>query len=113
MAYLVWPLALADRFTTRSEASNWYRFHLRQARWFGALSALVGCAALLWPLLLSMLVGNLTATLWIYGVAILADLALFVLWLVLAMRYSQRAGNGELFEVPWVTRITGTRLQKK
>jgi hypothetical protein len=85
---------------------------MRQARWFGALSAVIGFGALLWPLLLSMIVANATAALWIYGVAILADLALFVLWLVLAMRYSQRAGNGDLFEIPWVARITGPAARK-
>jgi hypothetical protein len=85
---------------------------MRQARWFGALSAVVGFVALLWPLLLSMLVANAMATLWIYGLAIIADLALFVLWIVLAMRYSQRAGNGDLFEIPWVARMTGSAARK-
>jgi len=85
---------------------------MRQARWFGALASVIGFAALLWPLVLSMLIANATATIWIYGVAILADLALFVLWVVLAMRYSQRAERGELFDIPWVARITGTSVQK-
>ncbi len=52
------------------------------------------------------MLGNLTATLWIYGVAILLDCTLFVIWLVLVMRYSRRARHGELFDVPWVARIT-------
>jgi uncharacterized membrane protein len=112
LAYLIWPLALTERVTPRPDASQWFRFHMRQARWFGALAAVIGFAALLWPLLLSLVIANPTATIWIYGVAMLADLTLFVLWLVLAMRYSQRAEQGELFDVPWVARITGTSVRK-
>jgi hypothetical protein len=85
---------------------------MRQALGFGILSSLIGFAALLWPLVLSMLVSNLIATLWIYGVAIIADLALLVFWILLAIRYSQQAGRGELFDVPWVARLTGTSVQK-
>jgi Na+/alanine symporter len=65
-----------------------------------------------WPLVLSLIFGNIGATLWIYGIAIFADSTLFVLWLVLAMRYSQRAARGELFSVPLAARITGTTLPK-
>lgn len=86
---------------------------MRQARWFGSIWLLIGFAALLWPWILSMLIASPIAALWIYGVAILADLALFVLWLLQAMRYSQRAGNGDLFEIPWLTRATGTASRKK
>ncbi len=79
---------------------------MRQALWFGALSALIGLVALLWPLVSSIGIGSIRVTLWIYGFASLLDLALFVLWVVLALRYSQRASRGELFDVPWVARIT-------
>jgi hypothetical protein len=85
---------------------------LRQARWFGALSLVLGLVALLWPLVLSVLIGSPTLTLWIYGIAILADLALFVLWLILAIRYSQRAANGELFELAYLRRMTGRTPSK-
>jgi hypothetical protein len=85
---------------------------MRQALGFGVLSSVVGLAALLWPLVLSTLVGNVVATLWIYGLAMLIDLALLVLWIVLALRYSQRAARGELFDVPWVARLTGTSVRK-
>lgn len=61
----------------------------------------------MWPLLLSVVLTNVTATIWIYVFAMLADIALFVLWLVLAIRYSQRAARGELFEIPVVSRFTG------
>jgi uncharacterized membrane protein len=58
-------------------------------------------------LLVSLLLTNILATIWIYILAMLADIALFVLWLVLAIRYSQQAARGELFEIPVVSRITG------
>jgi uncharacterized membrane protein len=63
--------------------------------------------ALVWPLALSIVLTNVTATIWSYLLAMTADVTLFVLWLVLAIRYSQRAARGELFEIPYVTRFTG------
>jgi hypothetical protein len=85
---------------------------MRQALGFGILSSAIGLVALLWPLLLSALVANVVATLWIYGIAMIVDLALLVLWIVLAVRYSQRAARGELFDVPWVARLTGTSARR-
>lgn len=61
----------------------------------------------MWPLIISLAVTNLIATIWIYVLAMLVDIALFVLWLVLAIRYSQQAARGELFEIPVVSKITG------
>jgi len=98
--------------TPRPEASSWFRFHMRQALGFGILSSVVGFAALLWPLLVSLVASNVVATLWIYGIAMLADLVLLAMWVLLAARYSQRAGRGELFDVPWVARLTGTSVRK-
>lgn len=85
---------------------------MRQALGFGILSSLIGFVALLWPLVLSSLIGNVVATLWIYGVAMIVDLALLVVWIVLVVRYSQRAARGELFDVGWVARLTGTSVEK-
>lgn len=85
---------------------------MRQALGFGILSSAIGLAALLWPLVLSVLVANVVATLWIYGLAMLIDLVALAAWLLLAVRYSQRAGRGELFDVPWVARLTGTSVRK-
>lgn len=104
LAYLVWPVAVYDRIAPRPEASNWYRVHLRQALKFGNRAALAALVAFLWPLLLSFFVTSVVATIWIYVIAMLIDIALFVLWLVAAIRYSQRAGRGELFEIPWLSR---------
>jgi hypothetical protein len=105
-------MALLERVTPRPDASGWFRFHLRQALGFGILSSAIGLAALLWPLVLSGLVANVVATLWIYGVAMIVDLGLLVLWVISALRYSQRAARGELFDVPWVARLTGTSVEK-
>jgi hypothetical protein len=103
----VWPLAIYARIAPRPDASTWYQYHLRQALWFGNLSALTALVALVWPLLLSVVVTDVTATIWIYVLAMVVDIALFVLWLVLAIGYSQRVARGELFEIPVVSRITG------
>jgi MFS family permease len=113
IAYFVWPAALYEAVAPRAEASSWYRFQMRQALWFGVLASVVGLAALLWPLLATFLVTNVTATIWLYVLALLIDLGLLVLWLVLAARYSRRAGNGELFDVPWVVRLTGAASHKR
>ncbi|MHB8146278.1 MAG: hypothetical protein ACYDGM_03320 [Vulcanimicrobiaceae bacterium] len=86
--------------------------HLRQALWFGNFAAFGAFVAFLWPLAASLFVANVEATLWIYGLALLIDGAYFVLWLVLAMRYSRRAGRGELFTIPLVARVTGTWSRK-
>jgi len=86
--------------------------HLRQALWFGNIAALGAFIAFLWPLAASLLIADVVATLWIYGLALLIDIAYFVLWLVLAMRYSRRAARGELFTIPLVARVTGTWSRK-
>ena len=111
LAYLAWPVAVYDRIAPREETSNWYRFQMRQALWFGNLAVAIALVAFTWPLLLSFFVGDVTIVIWVYAVAMALDTAIFVTWLVLAIRYSRRAARGDLFDVPWVTRITGTRSQ--
>jgi len=86
---------------------------MRQALWFGLEAAAIGFVALVWPLLGSFFITNVTAMIWVYAIAMVADVALLVVWLVLAARYSRRAGNGELFDVPWVLRLTGASSQKR
>ena len=112
MAYYVWPMAVYALFEPRTDVSHWYRFHLRQSLWFGLMATLVAFVAFAWPLLASVFLGNPIVTIWVYVVAMVVDVALFVLWLRQAMRYSQRAGRGELFEIAWVARLTGTQLPK-
>ena len=86
---------------------------MRQALWFGLEAGVVGFAALLWPLLASFFITGVTAMIWVYVFAMIVDLALLALWLVLAARYSRRAAQGELFDVPWVVRLTGASSQKR
>ena len=86
---------------------------MRQALWFGNLSWGIGVAALFWPLLASFLVTNVAVTIWLYAFALLIDTVLFFVWLVLAVRYSRRAAAGELFDVPWVVRLTGASSHKR
>ena len=113
VAYYVWPLALYEAIAPRADASSWYRFQMRQALGFGIIAAVIGFAALLWPLLASFAIADVTLTIWVYGVALLGDAALLAVWIVLAARYSRRAGNGELFDVPWVARLTGSTSHKR
>ena len=112
MAYVVWPLAIYARVVPRPDSTGWLKFHVNQALWFGNIAVAVALVAFAWPLLLSVFVGNVMATIWVYALAMLLDIALFVLWLILAIRYSQQAGRGELFDIPWVARITGTAKPK-
>jgi hypothetical protein len=63
---------------------------------------------LVWPLVVTSLIADITLTIWIYGLALLIDCALLVAWIVLALRYSRRAARGEFFVIPWVARVTGS-----
>jgi hypothetical protein len=112
LAYLAWPIAVYDRIAPREETSSWYRFQMRQALWFGNLAVAIAVAAFTWPLAVSFFVGDPTLVIWVYAVAMALDTVAFVTWLVLAIRYSRRAAHGDLFDIPWVVRITGTRSQK-
>jgi uncharacterized membrane protein len=85
---------------------------MRQAFWFGNLSGLGALAALAWPLILSAFIDSAGIVIWLYAFAFLVDIALFVLWLIVAMRYSQAAARGELFDIPLVSRIAGTATRK-
>lgn len=85
---------------------------MRQALWFGNLALIIGMIALAWPLAASLILGDIGVTLWLYAFAMLLDVALFVLWLLLAIRYSRRAANGELFTIPLVAALTGTWSHK-
>jgi membrane protein implicated in regulation of membrane protease activity len=70
---------------------------------FGVRSAVWGTVALLWPLILSLVIGNLTATIVFYVVAMLLDAVLFAVWLRRALGYSKRASRGETFAIRTVT----------
>ena len=96
----------------REETSNWYRFQMRQALWFGNLTVAIALVAFTWPLIVSFFATDATLVILVYVFAMLVDTAIFVTWLILAVRYSRRAAHGDLFDIPWVVRITGTRSQK-
>ncbi|MFN2528745.1 MAG: hypothetical protein ABR584_08500 [Candidatus Baltobacteraceae bacterium] len=107
-------MAVYDTFVDRDKKSDWFEFHTRQALWFGIIAGAVAFVALAWPLLLSAIVAGfapvagstITATIWIYVVAMLVDLAVFGVVLTLALGYSRRAARGEMFEIPLVSQIT-------
>lgn len=105
-------MAVYETLAVKEQQSNWFQFHTRQALWFGILAATAAFVALLWPLVASAIVGTLAgsavvgATIWIYGVAFVLDLAAFAVVLVLAVGYSRRAARGEMFEIPLVSGIT-------
>ncbi len=86
---------------------------MRQALWFGGICTVIGLLALAWPLLASLVVSSVAATIWLYVVAMVADVALFAIWLVLALRYARRASAGDLFDVPWVARLTGATSSRR
>jgi MFS family permease len=110
---LVWPAALYEQLVEREPASSWYRLQIRQAVRFGVRSAAIGLAALLWPLIASLLVGNLTLTIVFYIVAIALDCMLFVIWLRHAIRYSKRAARGETFDLEPIAATATRKLATK
>jgi len=108
LGYLFWPAALYEHYVEREPASSWYRLQVRQALRFGVRSTAVAIGALLWPLIGSLLIGNVAFTLVMYALAIVLDCVLFVIWLRHAVRYSKRAARGETFDLEPL-RIATTR----
>jgi antibiotic biosynthesis monooxygenase (ABM) superfamily enzyme len=72
---------------------------VRQAVQFGNRWLAIGAALLLWPLFASLLAGNATIVIVLYVFAIALDIALFVVWLRAALRYSRQAARGETFSL--------------
>jgi membrane protein implicated in regulation of membrane protease activity len=93
----------------REPASSWYRQQVRQALAFGLRCALWGTLALVWPLVLSLLLGNATATIVFYLIAIVVDAVLLAVWFKRAFRYSKRASRGETFSLRPAQRQSATR----
>jgi hypothetical protein len=67
----------------------------------------------MWPLIASLLVGNVTLTLAMYAIAIVLDCTLFVIWLRHALRYSKRAARGETFDLEPLRIATTRKLTAK
>ncbi len=106
-AYLVWPLALAALLAETPATSRWTRIHTRQALAFG-LGAGAGYVVLLaLPLLFVVADAGISTgtTVGVYSVGLTLDVIGFVVLTVLAFSYAARAGRGELFTIPLVSRI--------
>lgn len=109
----MWPAALYESYVEREPASSWYRLQIRQALRFGITSAVAGTIALVWPLVLSLIVANLTATIVFYAIAIVLDCMVFGIWLTRALAYSKRAARGETFSIPAFRLPTTRRVSEK
>ncbi|HET6895097.1 MAG TPA: hypothetical protein VFH72_06915 [Candidatus Baltobacteraceae bacterium] len=72
-------------------------------------AAVWGTIALAWPLILSLLIANATATIVFYVVAMIVDVVLFWTWFSKALRYSKRASRGETFSVTSASAKAQTR----
>ena len=103
----MWPLALADLVREGEDASIWSRLHARQALVFGLLASVAFVIVLALPLLAVLAVPSISAgaTITVYGVGLLADMAAAIAWLVIGLRFAARAARGDLFSVPLVTPI--------
>ena len=86
---------------------------IRQAVRFGVRSTAIGLAALLWPLIASLFVGNLTLTIVVYTMAIAIDCVLLVVWLRHSVRYSKRAARGETFDLDPIAGAPARKLAAK
>lgn len=113
LGYLIWPVAVYERIVDREPASSWFRFMVAQALAWGLFVSLVGLGALLWPLVISLIFPNAIGVLWIYGLALTIDVALFAVWLIQAVGYSKQASRGKMFEIArvakWTRRLSGNR----
>ncbi len=104
---MVWPLAALDLFREPSDATAWSRLHTRQAFVYGFVTTLAYFVLLALPLIVVIAIPNVStgAVLALYALGILADLAGAVVWLVLSLRYRERAARGQLFAIPLVTPV--------
>lgn len=105
--YVVWPLAALDLFREPSDATAWSRLHARQAFVYGIATTLAYFVLLALPLIVVLAIPNVStgAVVWVYALGALADLAGAVAWLVVSLRYRERAARGQLFAVPLVAPV--------
>ena len=111
-AYVVWPLAALDVFREPGDATSWTRLHARQAFVFGILAVLAYVVLMALPLIIVLLIPGVgtTAVVWLYALGLLADFAGAIAWFVVSMRLRERALRGELFAIPYVTRLADRLL---
>jgi hypothetical protein len=93
------PLAIYEQSIRREPASAWYRVQVQQAVQFGIRSAAIAAAALVWPLIASLLVANATLTIAIYAIAVILDCALAAAWVRHAVIYYAAAARGDTFSL--------------
>ncbi|GAC1426420.1 MAG: hypothetical protein NVSMB64_32810 [Candidatus Velthaea sp.] len=101
----MWPLAAADLIREAGNATIWSRLHARHALVLGLLATLGYVVLLALPLIIVIADPAIStgATVAIYIAGLLADIIAGLTLLVILLRYSGRAGRGELFAVPLVT----------
>ncbi|GAC1425465.1 MAG: hypothetical protein NVSMB5_19760 [Candidatus Velthaea sp.] len=101
----MWPLAAADLIREGDNATIWSRLHARQALLLGLLTTIGYVILLALPLIIMIADPGIStgATIAVYVVGLLADFIAGLTLLVIALRYSGKAGRGELFAVPLVT----------
>ncbi len=104
---MVWPLAALDLFREPSDATAWSRLHTRQAFVYGFATTVAYFVLLALPLIVVIVIPNVStgAVVGVYALGIVADLAVAVAWLVLSLRYRERAARGALFAIPLVTPV--------
>ena len=106
-AYLAWPIAFFE-LARGGQSSLWYRAHLRQAALLGAGCTLALFLALALPLGIVLALGGPAAsvTIAIYMVALIVDFIVFSAAAALLIWCAMRASRGQLFSVPYVTRLS-------
>ena len=81
----------------------WYRAHLRQALVLGVLLTLGLVALLAIPLVVVLArASDPTATIRVYGVALVIDVVAFLVAALIIAHAAQRAGRGEIVDLPFV-----------
>jgi len=94
-------------------ATIWSRLHARQAIVFGVLTTLGYVFILTLPLLIVIADASISTgtTVAIYVAGLLVDLFVGIALFVIALRYSGKAGRGELFSIPLVTSLVDRFLR--
>lgn len=99
------------------DSTFWSRLHARQAFVLGLLASLGYVLVLALPLLVVILVPEITTggTVILYGVALVVDLIAGLALFIVATRYYGQALRGELFSVPLVSGLVDRwfRLERK
>lgn len=112
-AYAFWVLALPELAAAARPGSAWFRGHIRQAALLGLFETLALIVVLALP---AMLIGLLialhlpigaTATIWIYAIGFLLDIATVVLEVALSLALAARAARGERFTIAFLPRVWG------